>query len=108
MVPSKVVECPYCKTRPDSHEHLFFQCKTVADIWTSVKRKARINTNAINWEEIIKDMSNYKSQKNVWNIIRKLCLGATVYYVWRERNGRLFKNECRDSKVIERLIFDDV
>ncbi|GJS14913.1 reverse transcriptase domain-containing protein [Tanacetum coccineum] len=106
--PQKVVECPYCKTRPDSHEHLFFQCKTVADIWTSVKRKARINTNAINWEEIIKDMSNYKSQNNVWNIIRKLCLGATVYYVWQERNGRLFKNECRDSKVIERLIFDDV
>ncbi|GJX01311.1 putative reverse transcriptase domain-containing protein [Tanacetum coccineum] len=102
--PQKVVECPYCKTRPDSHEHLFFQCKTVADIWTSVKRKARINTNAINWEEIIKDMSNYKSQNNVWNIIRKL----SVYYVWQERNGSLFKNECRDSKVIERLIFDDV
>ncbi|GJT51172.1 hypothetical protein Tco_0977329 [Tanacetum coccineum] len=76
----------------------------LADIWTSVKRKARINTNAINWEEIIKDMSNYKSQNNVWNIIRKL----SVYYVWQERNGSLFKNECRDSKVIERLIFDDV
>ncbi|GJY74053.1 hypothetical protein Tco_0478484 [Tanacetum coccineum] len=31
-----------------------------------------------------------------------------VYNVWHERNCRIFKNECRDKKVITKLIVDDV
>ncbi|GJU10211.1 RNA-directed DNA polymerase, eukaryota, reverse transcriptase zinc-binding domain protein [Tanacetum coccineum] len=106
--PQNVVCCPYCKEKPDSHEHLFFQCKTVAEVWKTVKEKARIKSNATNWADIIKDMTLNKNQNNIWCIIGKLCLAATVYNVWHERNCRIFKNECRDKEVITKLIVDDV
>ncbi|GKD40935.1 RNA-directed DNA polymerase, eukaryota, reverse transcriptase zinc-binding domain protein, partial [Tanacetum coccineum] len=31
----------------DSHEHLFFQCKPVAEVWKIMKGRARIKTNAV-------------------------------------------------------------
>ncbi|GJZ75071.1 RNA-directed DNA polymerase, eukaryota, reverse transcriptase zinc-binding domain protein [Tanacetum coccineum] len=44
--PQKVACCPYCKANPDSHEHLFFQCNTIAEVWKTVKVKARIKSAA--------------------------------------------------------------
>ncbi|GKB87009.1 ribonuclease H-like domain-containing protein, partial [Tanacetum coccineum] len=74
----------------------------------TVKVKARIKSNATTWKDIIKDMAVNKNQNNIWCIIGKLCLAATVYYVWQERNYRIFKSEFRDKEVITKLIFDDV
>nr|GFA32431.1 hypothetical protein [Tanacetum cinerariifolium] len=103
-----IVCCLYCRDKPDSHEHLFFQCKTVAKVWKTVKEKDIIKSNATYWASIIKDMALNKNQNNIWCIIGKLCLATTVYHVWHERNCRIFKNECRDMEVITELIVDDV
>ncbi|GJX27994.1 RNA-directed DNA polymerase, eukaryota, reverse transcriptase zinc-binding domain protein, partial [Tanacetum coccineum] len=106
--PQKVVCCPFCQRIPDSHEHLFFQCKPVAEVWKIVKGRARIKTNAVKWADIIKDMAKTTNQNSIWNIIGKLCLAATVYYVWQERNGWIFNKESRDCDTLIKLIFEDV
>ncbi|GJT14854.1 RNA-directed DNA polymerase, eukaryota, reverse transcriptase zinc-binding domain protein [Tanacetum coccineum] len=97
--PQKTVSCQLCKKEPYSHGHLFFQCHYAADIWMRVKNRARIRSNASNWKEIIKDMNDYKNHNHIWNILGKLCLAATVYFVWQEKNCRLFNNEIRDKNV---------
>ncbi|GJT29450.1 RNA-directed DNA polymerase, eukaryota, reverse transcriptase zinc-binding domain protein [Tanacetum coccineum] len=106
--PQKVVSCPFCSRIPDSHEHLFFQCQMVSNLWEIVKRRARIKTNANRWTDIIKDMTMIKNQNSIWCIIGKLCLAATVYVVWQERNGRIFNNDKKDNVMLSKVIFDDV
>ncbi|GKG14823.1 RNA-directed DNA polymerase, eukaryota, reverse transcriptase zinc-binding domain protein, partial [Tanacetum coccineum] len=76
--PQKVVCCPFGQRIPDSHEHLFFQCKPIAEVWKIMKGRARIKTNVVKWADIIKDMAETTTQNSIWNIIGKLCLAATV------------------------------
>ncbi|GKA95484.1 hypothetical protein Tco_0817522 [Tanacetum coccineum] len=38
-----------------------------------------------------------KSKNNIWQILNKIILSATVYFVWNEKNRRIFKNESRNA-----------
>ena len=38
----------------------------------------------------------------------KFSLAASVYFVWQERNLRIFKNEERDSSVLIKIIYDEI
>ncbi|GJU48573.1 lysine histidine transporter-like 8 protein [Tanacetum coccineum] len=72
-----VLECPLCERQPDSHDHLFFECIFSLQVWNQMKRSVR-------------------------SVIVKLVFAASCYYIWQERNYRLFKNEKRsEDQVIE-------
>ncbi|GKA96494.1 RNA-directed DNA polymerase, eukaryota, reverse transcriptase zinc-binding domain protein [Tanacetum coccineum] len=34
--------------------------------------------------------------KSIWSIIRRLCLGAAIYFIWQERNFRIFRSQKRE------------
>ncbi|KAI8572394.1 hypothetical protein RHMOL_Rhmol01G0195000 [Rhododendron molle] len=38
----------------------------------------------------------------------KLCLAASVYYIWKERNGRIFQQIGHESTSVVRLILEEV
>ncbi|GKC85571.1 RNA-directed DNA polymerase, eukaryota, reverse transcriptase zinc-binding domain protein, partial [Tanacetum coccineum] len=91
--PNKVFECSLCQNEADSHEHLFFKCEYAQRVWKKVCIIARINIKDEQWEEeIIKAMSLGYKKKNLLGIISRLCFAAVVYYIWQERNWRLFNN----------------
>ncbi|GJU33568.1 RNA-directed DNA polymerase, eukaryota, reverse transcriptase zinc-binding domain protein [Tanacetum coccineum] len=77
-------------------------------IWKKVCDIGRITVNEDNWENIIKAMSLKKNKMSIWGIIRKICLAAVVYYIWQERNGRLFNNHKRTEKEVFEAIYGDV
>ncbi|GJX16276.1 hypothetical protein Tco_0404757 [Tanacetum coccineum] len=52
------------------------------------------------WDHVIDEMKVLPSNKNIWSIVRRLVCGTAVYYIWQERNNRLFKNEKRDINTI--------
>ena len=41
-------------------------------------------------------------------MIKKLCLAATVYYIWQERNSRLFTGQKRSAEEMFKTICDEV
>ncbi|GJW61784.1 hypothetical protein Tco_0111119 [Tanacetum coccineum] len=46
---------------------------------------------------------------SIWGIIGKICLAAAVvYYIWQERNWRLFNNHKRTEKEVFEAICGDV
>lgn len=106
--PQKDVCCPFCKIMPDSHEHLFFQCPFASGIWTEMKIKARIRSNVVSWKDIVTNVASQKNHNNIWCIIGKLCLAATVYSIWQEGNCRIFNSEEMDKQVLCRNICDVV
>ena len=59
-----------------------------------------------NWENIIEEFSSLKANRNIWSIIRRLVLGAAVYFVWQERNTRLFQNCERNVNVLVQSIME--
>ena len=40
-------------------------------------------------------MVNRPVSKSIWSILQRLLIGATVYYLWQERNRRIFQGNAR-------------
>ena len=97
-----------CKTIEDSHDHLFFQCKYSNEVWTAISRMARINNKAATWNGYVSIMSTIHNHNSIWSIIKKLCFAAAVYYLWQERNYRIFRQEERDYKTLVKIIQDEI
>jgi hypothetical protein len=48
------------------------------------------------------------TSKSIKNIISKLVVAVAAYFVWQERNNRIFKNTTRPPDVLSKLIIDTV
>nr|GEW25340.1 hypothetical protein [Tanacetum cinerariifolium] len=55
---------------------------------------------AFSWGHIVEEMCNLLNNNNIWSIVRRIVLGAMVYFIWQERNNKIFKEEKRDVKTM--------
>ncbi|GKB68906.1 N-acetyltransferase 9-like protein [Tanacetum coccineum] len=64
------------------------------------------NENSFKISTVWKDISQQeeKVEWNIWSIVRRIILNAAVYYIWQERNNRIFKQEKRDTEIMANLI----
>ncbi|GJW90740.1 putative RNA-directed DNA polymerase [Tanacetum coccineum] len=96
--------CSLYKTQADSHDHLFFECTYSSQVWKHVRTYAGM--------EKVNPMLNYillwcqslTNQCSVRGVAGKLIFAAASYYIWMERNNRLFKNSTRPPEEICELI----
>ncbi|GJT58325.1 RNA-directed DNA polymerase, eukaryota, reverse transcriptase zinc-binding domain protein [Tanacetum coccineum] len=85
---------------PDSTNHLFFECFYSKSVWKEMKEKAEVTNMPDKWDDIINFMTVRKHNRSIKCLLRKVTLAACVYFIWCERNKRLFTNEERCSKVL--------
>nr|GEY60555.1 reverse transcriptase domain, reverse transcriptase zinc-binding domain protein [Tanacetum cinerariifolium] len=98
------VVCSLCESNPDSHDHLFFECPIASEIWNRVKGLAGLNASNPNIYDIIQDLLPIVKYHTTVSVIAKLVVAASAYYVWQERNWRLFKKGKRNSDQIVECI----
>ncbi|XP_022040049.1 uncharacterized protein LOC110942583 [Helianthus annuus] len=68
-----------------------------ANIWNGVKDLAGMESMCNKWDSIYEHLVRVGSSKNARHVIGKLVVGATAYYVWQERNTRLFSIKKRSA-----------
>ncbi|GKE07894.1 RNA-directed DNA polymerase, eukaryota, reverse transcriptase zinc-binding domain protein [Tanacetum coccineum] len=98
------LKCPFCKTCPDDHNHLFFDCQYSTKVWQHMRSKGRFSSNHLNLKRVVEWLATKKGRNNIWLILNKLILAATVYFLWIERNKRIFKDEARKSDELITII----
>ncbi|KAK1424620.1 hypothetical protein QVD17_19953 [Tagetes erecta] len=100
--------CPLCMRNIDSHEHLFFECAFANQVWKAI----RVFTDMVQvdgkWEDIVQFFISRGEWKSISSIVDRLVLGAAAYYVWQERNARLFENDKRTPTQISNVILKTV
>ncbi|GKC81393.1 putative reverse transcriptase domain-containing protein [Tanacetum coccineum] len=96
------VRCSLYGTQPDSHEHLFFECSSSSKVWTLIRGLVGMDVvppvldNILAW---FQPMGNKRTIQNK-NIVGKILFAAASYFIWLERNNRLFKNNRRTPKEL--------
>ncbi|GKB71152.1 RNA-directed DNA polymerase, eukaryota, reverse transcriptase zinc-binding domain protein [Tanacetum coccineum] len=105
--PSKVFECSLCKKEHDSHDHLFFNYEYAQKVWKKVGTFARMKFKVDTWENLVEELSSNQNSRNVWTLIRNMCLAAAVYYIWQEKM-RLFQNKKREANDLTDLMNDEL
>ncbi|GJY41443.1 hypothetical protein Tco_0428713 [Tanacetum coccineum] len=105
--------CSLCGIQPDSHDHLFFECPFASEVWDRMKGLAGLDSSSPNIYAIITGLIPIASRRSILSLIAKLVVAASAYYIWQERNWRLFKNckrkpiqicECIQSSVRLKLL----
>ncbi|GJU20036.1 RNA-directed DNA polymerase, eukaryota, reverse transcriptase zinc-binding domain protein [Tanacetum coccineum] len=74
-----------CLKNEESHNHLFYQCDYTKEIWNQLILIMEGSMIGIEWKEIVDSLAAMDSKRSIGNIIRKLCLGASVYFIWQTR-----------------------
>lgn len=81
------VGCVFCNTNLETRDHLFFSCVFTSEMWEALAKnifKSRFTTA---WTSLIAELSSY-GQNRVVSFLARYVFQASVYALWRERNGR--------------------
>ncbi|KAI3732761.1 hypothetical protein L1987_63969 [Smallanthus sonchifolius] len=100
--------CSLCTSGPDSHEHLFFECEFAAQVWNGVRDKACMDTIQNKWSVIFDFLVGIANSKKAIHVIAKLVVSAAAYFVWEERNRRLFTSKRRNKNQLVEVILSTV
>nr|GEU86161.1 hypothetical protein [Tanacetum cinerariifolium] len=102
------VVCPLCKTQPNTHEHLFFDCRFSHQIWSRVKQNVGLSASGSSLDFIVSILMPIAKRKSFKSCIGKLTLAATAYFVWQKRNLRLFKISKRSIQEVVDCVMSSV
>ncbi|GJT01522.1 putative RNA-directed DNA polymerase [Tanacetum coccineum] len=102
------MRCPFCKLCKDSYSHLFFSCTIAKRLWERLKGMARLEHVSNSWPQIISSIVNMPAKNTIWSVIQRLVFSAAVYFIWQERNMRLFGEVGRSDEVIFKLVVENV
>ncbi|GJU66419.1 putative reverse transcriptase domain-containing protein [Tanacetum coccineum] len=102
------VLCPLCDSQPDSHEHLFFECVFSKQVWDNLKNLAGIPYVNDSISAIVDFLIPISKRRTTRSVIAKLVVAALTYFIWQERNCRLFKNQKRMYEQVTDCIISTV
>ncbi|XP_074293407.1 uncharacterized protein LOC141620435 [Silene latifolia] len=82
--------CILCKQDNETHAHLFFNCAFSKQIWEGIQSWLKISGRSSDAQtELLwsSDRRHTRHWKNGW---MRASIAATCYYLWDERNSRVF------------------
>ncbi|XP_022032232.1 uncharacterized protein LOC110933311 [Helianthus annuus] len=98
--------CVLCFAHIDSHNHLFFECKYSSHVWDNVRHKAGMSDVKASWGDIMDWLLVRVRSKTAATFVSKLLVATVAYFIWQERNARLFRNQTRPPDTICGLIVE--
>ncbi|XP_071704107.1 uncharacterized protein [Rutidosis leptorrhynchoides] len=93
-------KCLLCDQEADSINYLFFECFYSAKVWVLMKDNLILKGLPNKLTGIIEMMPKFPGKNQIWGIVTRLVLAESVYYIWQERNQRLFRGKKREVEEL--------
>ncbi|XP_074288100.1 uncharacterized protein LOC141613260 [Silene latifolia] len=97
---SIVNRCVLCKAQAKTHRHLFFRCSYSQEVWTGLLSWMHIAGRSNDLSTELHWIGNSKGRRHWKHEWRKGCIAAVVYYIWQERNKRIFLGKDTTAELI--------
>ncbi|KAJ6296515.1 hypothetical protein OIU77_022128 [Salix suchowensis] len=98
--------CVLCGVLPETHSHLFFECVYSSKIWSNISGKSNFHSPTMQWDLFLQWASaNFGQRNNFSHLLARHAISTTVYFIWQERNHRVFKNQ---AKTVDSLTKDAI
>lgn len=102
------LQCAFCQMQLDSVDHLFFNCQYPYLVFLHFRNKGFCNISYNSWEDLINKAAISWEGKSINAIVNKLIFSALIYFLWQERNWRLFQNSRRSSSHLAGIIEENI
>ncbi|XP_071703867.1 uncharacterized protein [Rutidosis leptorrhynchoides] len=103
-MPNQMLSCVFCDSEMDSVKHLFFKCSFSMKVWSFMKMKLEYRGLQDQLNEIVHGISIYPCAGKIWNVVNRLVVAACVYFLWQERNHRMFRMVKRTDEDLCKAI----
>ncbi|XP_060181963.1 uncharacterized protein LOC132611564 [Lycium barbarum] len=97
-------QCQLCRGAPETINHAFFACPFSGAIWSRLLQWLNINRSNMEWTDELKWAETWCKGRSSKAEVYKIVLAAAVYYVWQERNNRLFQKRSKGVDGVLRQI----
>ncbi|XP_071699770.1 uncharacterized protein [Rutidosis leptorrhynchoides] len=97
-----------CNGQPDSHDHLFFKCLFSAQLHMKFGQLAMMPDWCCSWKSTRDTFIPFAARNLSRMVVPKIVFAATVYFIWQERNSRLFGGKARSVDQMFEIIFSTV
>ncbi|XVE89156.1 hypothetical protein DITRI_Ditri19aG0128100 [Diplodiscus trichospermus] len=88
----------------ENRDHLFFGCCFAKDIWRSILQLCGLDRVVGSWNEELQWAITKFKGKALPFIVLRIAWRAYVYFVWRERNKRIYEQKSESSyQIVERI-----
>jgi len=92
--------CLFCRGAQETRENIFFRCSFRSRIWSNIMAKCSISNAPLDWDAIedwgLKDLKGKGIKAN----LGRLCLGSTVYNLWKQRNALLHNSSPKTEEAL--------
>ncbi|GJV01914.1 RNA-directed DNA polymerase, eukaryota, reverse transcriptase zinc-binding domain protein [Tanacetum coccineum] len=102
------LSCHLCRNENESHSHLFFACAYSRRLWERLKPMGKMENISNAWANVISWISNKPASNKIWSIIQRLVFGAAIYFIWQERNSRIFQQMDRSEDSLFEVVVSTV
>nr|GEZ27579.1 RNA-directed DNA polymerase, eukaryota, reverse transcriptase zinc-binding domain protein [Tanacetum cinerariifolium] len=97
--------CAKCDTRVKTASHLFFSCCMARKVWSKVRVMRGMDFISPRLADIIAFITPISKGKTVVGILSRIMVATTSYYIWQERNRRLFKkNTSSRDQIVQSIL----
>ncbi|TYG75779.1 hypothetical protein ES288_D03G060300v1, partial [Gossypium darwinii] len=100
--------CLLCSYSSESQNHIFFECAYSRGLWQLVLGLCSIKRSIGMWLQEFNWATSCLKSKSFFLCLLKLVWNAVVYFIWCERNSRLFENSSNSVKVLLEKVKDVV
>lgn len=100
--------CILCSKEQECLDHLFFECEFSKELWYRLLQWQGIHRAVMIWQDEIDWASRELRSNNPSADIFRMSLTGCVYYIWQERNLRIFQHKQRSLDVILRSLVQDM
>jgi hypothetical protein len=69
-------------------------------IWTEIMAECSFYNVPLDWDDIVVWSLKVMQGKSLRAVLGRLCFGATVYHIWKQRNDLLHNNTPRTEEAI--------
>ncbi|GJY12395.1 hypothetical protein Tco_0381704 [Tanacetum coccineum] len=73
-------------------------------VWNQMKGLANLSSVMGGYKEVVDYLIPHAKSRSYKSVVAKLVLSASVYYIWQERNNRLFSNQKRTIAQLYEVI----
>jgi hypothetical protein len=93
-------ECLFCHGWQESREHLFFHWSFSRRIWRDLMAACSCFDSPLEWDRVADWGGAVLHGKSLKSSLGRLCFGAVVYHLWKQRNDLLHGNAPRTEEAI--------
>lgn len=101
-------KCSLCLNENESHSHLFFSCGYAQQVWSFILLQNGISSGPMDLVGALSWIRQYRGGNSMVHTVWKLSFAATIYWLWKERNKRVFQLQGLDCSSLQQLIIDDI